>query len=204
MENELLRDFLKEMERTWEHKLNTGSYKDMQPSIRLFPCVVSLMYHAADITAFWNVGNNQPGNLFWFKGYKRVMAAENICVPMAAAGSSFGSNASTASTTITRLSGGSCTNMACFQRFAVFHCGEETRTYANLLNRNFHADGPNQKRVTDISYIPTKQGTLYRSIIRDLFDLSIVAYKTSTRQSIKVEKEEVTAELQLHSDQGFP
>ena len=92
------------------------------------------------------------------------------------------------------------------------HCGEETRTYANLLNRNFHADRPNQKWVTDISYIPTKQGTLYLSIIRDLFDLSIVAYKTSTRQSIKLvldtvrlalEKEEVTAELQLHSDQGF-
>ena len=66
--------------------------------------------------------------------------------------------------------------------------------------------------VTDISYIPTKQGTLYLSVIRDLFDLSIVAYKTSTRQSIKlvldtirtaIEKEEVTAELLLHSDQGF-
>ena len=92
------------------------------------------------------------------------------------------------------------------------HCGEGTRTYANLLNRNFHADRPNQKWVTDISYIPTRQGTLYLSIIRDLFDLSIVAYKTSTRQSIKLvldtlrtamEKEEVTAELQLHSDQGF-
>lgn len=84
--------------------------------------------------------------------------------------------------------------------------------YANLLNRNFHADRPNQKWVTDISYIPTKQGTLYLSVIRDLFDLSIVAYKTSTRQSIKlvldtirtaIEKEEVTAELLLHSDQGF-
>ena len=68
------------------------------------------------------------------------------------------------------------------------------------------------KWVTDISYIPTKQGTLYLSVIRDLFDLSIVAYKTSTRQSIKlvldtirtaIEKEEVTAELLLHSDQGF-
>ena len=80
------------------------------------------------------------------------------------------------------------------------------------MNRNFHADRPNQKWVTDISYIPTKQGTLYLSVIRDLFDLSIVAYKTSTRQSIKlvldtirmaIEKEEVTAELLLHSDQGF-
>lgn len=98
------------------------------------------------------------------------------------------------------------------RRKRFYHCGEETRTYGNLLNRNFYADRPNQKWVTDISYIPTKQGTLYLSIIRDLFDLSIIAYKTSTRQSVKLvldtvrlamEKEKVTAELQLHSDQGF-
>lgn len=90
--------------------------------------------------------------------------------------------------------------------------GEQIRTYPNLLNRSFHADKPNQKWVTDISYIPTSQGTLYLSIIRDLFDLSIIAYKTSTHQSIKLvldtirlamEKETVTAELLLHSDQGF-
>ena len=67
-------------------------------------------------------------------------------------------------------------------------------------------------RYSDTSYIPITQGTLCLSVIRDLFDLSIVAYKTSTRQSIKlvldtirtaIEKEEVTAELLLHSDQGF-
>ena len=98
------------------------------------------------------------------------------------------------------------------RRKRFFHCGEQIRTYPNLLNRSFHADKPNQKWVTDISYIPTSQGTLYLSIIRDLFDLSIIAYKTSTHQSIKLvldtirlamEKETVTAELLLHSDQGF-
>ena len=40
--------------------------------------------------------------------------------------------------------------------------------YKNLLNRNFHADRPNQKWVTDILYIHTKQGVLYLSIIRNL------------------------------------
>ncbi len=40
-------------------------------------------------------------------------------------------------------------------------------TNENLLNRDFHADRPNQKWVTDISYIHTKQGALYLSIIRD-------------------------------------
>ena len=84
--------------------------------------------------------------------------------------------------------------------------------YKNHLARDFHADRPNQKWVTDISYIKTGQGFLYLSIIRDLYDNSIVAYKTGTEQNINLvlstiraakKKEKVTAELQLHSDQGF-
>ena len=90
--------------------------------------------------------------------------------------------------------------------------GEYLHRYPNLLNRDFHADRPNQKWVTDISYIKTGQGTLYLSVIRDLYDNSIVAYKTGTEQNINLvlstiraakRKEKVTAELQLHSDQGF-
>ena len=90
--------------------------------------------------------------------------------------------------------------------------GEHLHRYPNLLDRDFSATKPNQKWVTDISYIPTKQGFLYLSVIRDLYDNSIVAYKTSTEQNINLvlntiraakRKEKVTAELQLHSDQGF-
>lgn len=90
--------------------------------------------------------------------------------------------------------------------------GEYLHRYPNLLNRDFNADSLNQKWVTDISYIKTGQGVLYLSIIRDLYDNSIVAYKTGTEQNINLvlstiraakKKEKVTAELQLHSDQGF-
>ena len=90
--------------------------------------------------------------------------------------------------------------------------GEYLHRYPNLLNRDFKADKPNQKWVTDISYIKTQQGALYLSVIRDLYDNSIVAYKTGTEQNINLvlstirvakRKEKVTAELQLHSDQGF-
>ena len=90
--------------------------------------------------------------------------------------------------------------------------GEILHRYPNLLNRNFKAEKPNQKWVTDISYIHTKQGVLYLSIIRDLYDNSIVAYNTGTKQNVNLvlgtiraakRKEKVTAELQLHSDQGF-
>ena len=92
--------------------------------------------------------------------------------------------------------------------------GEQLHKYENLLKRDFHAERPNYKWVTDISYIHTKQGVLYLSMIRDLFDNSIVAYKTGTQQTVnlvldtirlamKREKKRVAAELHLHSDQGF-
>lgn len=89
---------------------------------------------------------------------------------------------------------------------------DQLHRYPNLLSREFTASRPNEKWVTDISYIGTPQGTLYLSMIRDLFDNSIVAYKFGTEQSINLvlrtiraakEKEAVAAELQLHSDQGF-
>ena len=92
--------------------------------------------------------------------------------------------------------------------------GQQVHKYKNLLARQFRADRPNTKWVTDISYIHTKEGVLYLSMIRDLYDNSIVAYKTSSRQTVslvldtirlamKKEKKRVAAELQLHSDQGF-
>ena len=90
--------------------------------------------------------------------------------------------------------------------------GDYLHRYPNLLNRDFKAERPNQKWVTDISYIHTKQGVLYLSVIRDLYDNCIVAYKTGIEQNINLvlstikaakKKEKVTAELQLHSDQGF-
>ena len=84
--------------------------------------------------------------------------------------------------------------------------------YDNLLNREFHADQPNHKWVTDISYIRTRQGVLYLSIIRDLFDNSIIAYKTGTTQTVNLvldtirlamqKEKKVAEELRLHSDQG--
>ena len=92
--------------------------------------------------------------------------------------------------------------------------GQQVHRYENLLNREFHADRPNSKWVTDISYIHTGQGVLYLSMIRDLYDNSIVAYKTAESQTInlvldtirlavKQEKKQAAGRLQLQSDQGF-
>lgn len=92
--------------------------------------------------------------------------------------------------------------------------GQQIYKYENLLNRDFQADRPNSKWVTDISYIHTGQGVLYLSIIRDLYDNSIVAYKTAESQTVSLvldtirlamtqEKKKAAGRLQLHSDQGF-
>ena len=92
--------------------------------------------------------------------------------------------------------------------------GQQVHKYENLLNRQFQADRPTATWVTDISYIHTKEGVLYLSMIRDLYDNSIVAYKTASQQTVnlvldtirlamKKEGKRVAAELQLHSDQGF-
>ena len=88
------------------------------------------------------------------------------------------------------------------------YVSEHLHKYHNLLNREFEAERPNQKWVTDISYISTAQGNCYLSVIRDLFDNSIVAYQMSKDMTVKLvidtikkamKKERVTAELQLQA-----
>jgi putative transposase len=83
--------------------------------------------------------------------------------------------------------------------------------YENLLNRDFQATRPNQKWVTDITYVATQQGWAYLSTIKDLYDGFIVAYQMSSSNSVALvthtlrlakQKEMVTDGLILHSDQG--
>lgn len=83
--------------------------------------------------------------------------------------------------------------------------------YDNLLNREFTATRPNQKWVTDITFIATQQGWGYLSTIQDLFDGFIVAHEFGRENSQALvnmtlqqaaQHEKVTAGLLLHSDQG--
>ncbi len=83
--------------------------------------------------------------------------------------------------------------------------------YPNVLNRDFVATKPNQKWVTDVTYIRTQQGWAYLSTIKDLYDGFIVAHVFERSNSITLvtqtlkqakQKEKVTDGLVLHSDQG--
>jgi len=55
----------------------------------------------------------------------------------------------------------------------------------NLLEQDFQADVPNQKWVTDITYIPTKEGWLYLTAILDLYSRTIVGW--SMKNNMKKE-----------------
>lgn len=84
--------------------------------------------------------------------------------------------------------------------------------YGNMLMRDFRASRPNEKWVTDISYIRTSQGFLYLSMIKDLYDGSIVGYKYASQMPASLVIETIRAAVKnnkldgsliLHSDNGF-
>jgi putative transposase len=89
---------------------------------------------------------------------------------------------------------------------------ETYHRYDNVLNREFTASRPNQKWVTDITYVSTQQGWAYLSTIQDLFDGFIVAHELGTENSVGLvlntlkqakQKEHIPEGLLLHSDQGY-
>ena len=91
------------------------------------------------------------------------------------------------------------------------HYTDRIYKYPNIINRDFKTETKNKKWVTDVSHIPTREGTLYLSVIRDLFDNSIISYKTSTSPSNKLVFDTVLDALNnenpngvlLHSDGGY-
>lgn len=83
--------------------------------------------------------------------------------------------------------------------------------YPNQLNRNFSATQPNEKWVTDITFIHTRQGWAFLSTIKDLYDGFIISHYFTRNNSFELvtktlklakQKEVVTDGLVLHSDQG--
>ena len=83
----------------------------------------------------------------------------------------------------------------------------------NVLARNFSASRPLEKLVTDISYIYCQEGRMYLSLIKDLYDNSIIAYQISRFNDLKLVMDNVCQIIDnkwdsirqciLHSDQGF-
>jgi len=70
----------------------------------------------------------------------------------------------------------------------------------NLLQRDFTASAPNQKWLTDITYISTKEGWLYLAAVLDVFSRKVVGWSMSER----IDTELVKSALQMATTQRSP
>ncbi|MDZ3991042.1 IS3 family transposase ISPsy8 [Pseudomonas sp. Teo4] len=82
----------------------------------------------------------------------------------------------------------------------------------NLLERNFIAQRPNQKWVTDVTEFKVAQQKLYLSPVLDLYNGEIIAYETASRPSYSLVGNMLEKALNrlgekpklvIHSDQGW-
>jgi putative transposase len=81
----------------------------------------------------------------------------------------------------------------------------------NLLGQTFAPSAPNQVWVTDLTYIPTREGWLYLAGIKDVFTCEIVGYAMGERMTQEltaqalfraVQQKRPAAGLIHHSDRG--
>jgi transposase InsO family protein len=81
----------------------------------------------------------------------------------------------------------------------------------NLLKRDFSTVRPDQKWLTDITYIPTREGWLYLAAVLDLYGRRIVGWAMSDRMTadltisalkMAIRQRQPGAGLIHHSDQG--
>ena len=81
----------------------------------------------------------------------------------------------------------------------------------NLLRRQFNAKGPNQKWVTDITYINANSKWIYLAVVMDLYSRTIVGWSVDThmRESLicnaldmALARRDISDNLIVHSDRG--
>jgi transposase InsO family protein len=83
----------------------------------------------------------------------------------------------------------------------------------NLLSQNFSADRPNEKWVSDITYIGTDEGWLYLAGVMDLHGRKLVGWSMDSRMKTELVRTALkqaigrtgaSAGLMVHSDRGMP
>jgi transposase InsO family protein len=83
----------------------------------------------------------------------------------------------------------------------------------NLLDRDFRAEQPNRKWVSDTTYVWTKEGWLYVAVVLDLFSRLVVGWAMGRHNDeelirnafeMALLRRSPPQELLLHSDQGSP
>jgi len=100
-----------------------------------------------------------------------------------------------------------------FKRFVVTTNSRHNLPPArNRLKRNFNANFPNQKWVSDVSFISTREGWLYLATVMDLFSRKIVGWSMGHKQNTQliisalemaVARRQNLNKIILHSDRGI-
>jgi len=89
--------------------------------------------------------------------------------------------------------------------------GERSAVANNVLDRQFRADGPNQKWVADFTYIWTAEGWLYVAVVLDLYSRRVVGWSMQAGMTSQLVADALMmavwrrgkpVELLHHSDQG--
>ena len=84
-------------------------------------------------------------------------------------------------------------------------------TFPNVLDRRFEASKPNERWVTDITYVWTDEGWSYLAVIIDLFSRAVVGWAVDATLSTKlplaalgmaVQRRQPSPGLLHHSDRG--
>lgn len=88
--------------------------------------------------------------------------------------------------------------------------GDKGTLLANVLARNFKAEAPAQKWVTDVTEFNVKGERLYLSALMDLYNQEIISYELSGKpvfqwvmNMLVKTKKQVGKNLMIHSDQGW-
>lgn len=83
-------------------------------------------------------------------------------------------------------------------RHSLTVAGDEPHHIPDLLHRNFTADGPGQKLIGDITYIPTWQGWLFLSTVIDCYTREVIGWATGDHYRTPLIEEAITMAARNH------
>jgi len=97
----------------------------------------------------------------------------------------------------------------CIRRFRVTTDSRRIKALPNLIGRVFTTDKPNACWLSDITYIPTREGWLYLAAVLEVYSRAVVGWAMSRTLDCKLAKDALSMAIGrrgppaiLHSDQG--
>jgi transposase InsO family protein len=113
--------------------------------------------------------------------------------------------------TVARLMQRACIVPKTVRKFRVTTDSRKTVPAPNRLEQQFTVPQPNERWVSDITFIPTREGWLYLAVIIDLYSRAVIGWAMHPRMKTELVtdalrmalmRRKVRSSLLLHSDQG--